>query len=418
MIFRRQTTQIRNEGGLWHESQKLYPLVRAHPRETTLEWDFPSGARGKFAHLEHEKDKLSWQGAQIPFIGFDELTHFTEGQFWYLLSRNRSMCGVRPYVRATCNPDADSWVAKLIEWWIDQETGYPIPERSGVIRWFVRVDEKLIFSDSPEELQEQNPDSLPKSLTFVPAKLDDNAILEAMDPGYRSNLMALPLVERERLLGGNWKIRPAAGLMFPRDKWQFLDVLPAYGTLKFCRSWDKAGTEGGTGARTAGVLIARWEDEPDPEGNKSPPRWIIVHAIADRWNDIQREKTIRTTAEQDKARYGNVRVMVEQEPGSGGKQSAAITVRGLSGFDAGAEPATGEKASRWRPLAAQVQAGNVWILKGDWDWPGYIDELDALAGDKELDEPKLKDLADASAGGFNELALIKRVDLAKWLKAM
>ena len=51
-----------------------------------------------------------------------------------MLSRNRSMCGVRPYVRASCNPDADSWVASFLSWWIDQDTGYAIPERSGKIQ--------------------------------------------------------------------------------------------------------------------------------------------------------------------------------------------------------------------------------------------------------------------------------------------
>ena len=73
------------------------------------------------------------QGAQVP--GFDELTHSTKSQFFYMMSRNRSMCGVRPYIRATCNPDADSWVAEFISWWIDQETGLPIPERAGKVRY-------------------------------------------------------------------------------------------------------------------------------------------------------------------------------------------------------------------------------------------------------------------------------------------
>ncbi len=66
--------------------------------------------------MEHEKNCYDWQGTEIAYLGFDELTHFTEKQFYYLLSRNRSVSGVKPYVRATCNPDADSWVAKLIDW--------------------------------------------------------------------------------------------------------------------------------------------------------------------------------------------------------------------------------------------------------------------------------------------------------------
>ena len=66
-----------------------------------------------------------------------------------MLSRNRSTCGVTPYVRATCNPDADSWVAKFIEWWIDQDTGYPIPERSGKLRWFIRTSAGTCSKMSP-----------------------------------------------------------------------------------------------------------------------------------------------------------------------------------------------------------------------------------------------------------------------------
>ena len=118
VTFRRTSTQIRNEGGLWDESRKMYSLFGANPVETMLEWRFPSGCKGKFTHLEHEKNVYDHQGAQIPLIMFDELTHFTKFQFFYMLSRNRSTCGVRPYVRATCNPDATSWVRQFIDWYI------------------------------------------------------------------------------------------------------------------------------------------------------------------------------------------------------------------------------------------------------------------------------------------------------------
>ncbi len=216
VFFRRTTVQVRNEGGLWDESEKIYPTIGAAPREHVLAWAFPSGANISFAHLEHDKTVLNWQGSQIPLICFDELTHFSEKQFWYMVSRNRSMCGVRPYIRATCNPDVDSWVATFIAWWIDQETGLPRWDRAGVIRWFVRVNDTLVWADTAAELRAQYPNIPAKSATFIPAKLSDNAALMAVDPGYLANLMALPMVERERLLGGNWKIRPAAGMFFKK----------------------------------------------------------------------------------------------------------------------------------------------------------------------------------------------------------
>ena len=93
------------------------------------------------------------------------------------LSRNRSTCGVKPFVRASCNPDADSWVAKFIEWWIDPDTGSPIPERSGKIRYFIRRDETLYWADTKKELWERfdlaTPEERgePKSVTFIMSKL-------------------------------------------------------------------------------------------------------------------------------------------------------------------------------------------------------------------------------------------------------
>ena len=212
VIFRRTSVQVRNEGGLWDESLRMYPGLGGAPREHDLWWKFPSGSNISFAHLEHDKNAHDYQGAQIPLIAFDELTHFTEAQFWYMVSRNRSTCGVKPYIRATCNPDVDSWVAKFISWWINQDTGYAYPERAGKLRYFVRIGDKLHWASDPKALSRfRNPVDgkpiKPKSATFIPSKLTDNKVLTESDPGYMANLLALPLVERERLLNGNLKIR-------------------------------------------------------------------------------------------------------------------------------------------------------------------------------------------------------------------
>jgi predicted phage terminase large subunit-like protein len=245
-IFRRTTPQITSQGGLWATASELYPLIGAVSNSSDLKWIFPPYRNTvKFAHLEYDRHVYDYQGAQIPAIFFDELTHFTENQFWYLLSRNRSVCGVRPYIRATTNPDPESWVAKLIEWWIDQDTGFPIPERAGVIRWFVRINNVLIWGDTAEELREKYPDVpelSPRSLTFIPAKLTDNPALTSKDPQYRANLMALPYVEMMRLLHGNWKVRPTAGDVFHREWFThtFTPELFGDGWQIKIQSWDTA----------------------------------------------------------------------------------------------------------------------------------------------------------------------------------
>ena len=231
LVLRRTTPEITNVGGLWTESEKLYSSLGAESRLSTLDWRFPSGAKVKFDHLEHEKSKHKYQGSQTPLICFDELTHFTEGQFWYMVSRNRSTCGVRPYIRCTCNPDVTSWVRDFISWWIDPVTGYPIRNRSGAVRWFARHAGEFRWASSREELVRDYPTSEPKSLTFIPATLEDNPALLAADPGYRANLLALPFVERERLLGGNWNVVDTDGAEWPAE--YFTELWPDYWPTDF-----------------------------------------------------------------------------------------------------------------------------------------------------------------------------------------
>ncbi len=227
VIFRRTYPQIRAEGGLWDTALKLYPYVGARPKESQLEYIFKSKARIKFSHLEYEKNVLDWQGSQIPFIGFDELTHFSEYMFFYLLSRNRSTCGVKPYIRATCNPDPDSWVASFIEWWINQDEksplyGYPIPERAGKLRYFIKDADSIVWGNTKDEVIEQvphmieailkadptiNPHDLVKSATFIPGDIYGNKELLRADPGYLANLMAQDEITQLQLLKGNWKVK-------------------------------------------------------------------------------------------------------------------------------------------------------------------------------------------------------------------
>lgn len=219
VIFRRTSPQIKNEGGLWDTSLNIFPHVGAVARESSLEWNFNENVKLKFSHLEYEKNVLDWQGSQIPLLGFDELTHFSKYMFFYMTSRNRSVCGVKPYVRATCNPDPDSWVAELIEWWIDQETGYPIPERSGVLRYFVVDGNSYIWGDTAKEVTEKawhiighaveksgiDPSVFIKSITFIGGDIYGNKELLKSDPSYLGNLLMQDEETQSTLLKGNWK---------------------------------------------------------------------------------------------------------------------------------------------------------------------------------------------------------------------
>lgn len=385
VVFRRTGVQVRNPGGLWDESMKLYPKLNAKPLQQPMEWIFPSGAKIKFAHLEYDSNVLDWQGAQIALIGFDELTHFSEYQFFYMFSRNRSLCGIKPYIRATCNPDADSWVAKFIEWWIDQKTGFAIPERSGVIRWMVRVNDMIHWADTPEDLIGRfGKEMQPKSVTFIASSIEDNKILMDADPGYLANLMALSLVEKERLRFGNWLIRPAAGLYFRRSWCEPIDAAPA--GLKIVRYWDLAATEKKTGNDPDFTVSVKM-------GRDTAGRFYILHGESMQESPYHVEKAIVNTAAQDGK---TVTIGLPQDPGQAGKAQAQGFVRMLAGYNVHTQIESGDKVTRFSPFSAQCEGGNVFFVCGAWneEFFKWLEGFPAAAHD---------DHADACSGAFNLL---------------
>lgn len=386
VIFRRTSPEITAEGGIWDESFSTYGPLGGIPNSSKLRWNFPGGGTIGFGHMQYEQDLLKWHSAQIPLIEFDELTTFTERQFVYMLTRGRSTSGVRPYIRATCNPDAGSWVAKWVDWYIDQSTGYPIPARAGRVRWFVRDGDALHWENSKERLDELFPGKEPKSFTFIPAKLEDNKILMRKDPGYRASLEAQVSVDRERLLHGNWKIR-AGGTWFDRSNIAgWLPYLP-HGT-EAIRYWDTAATVGETSCETAGVLIGRI-----PDG-----RFAVGDVFSGKWRPIERDNAIRSTAAVDRTRPG-VRMLgtwIEQEPGGSGVADVESIIRTLAGFDVRAWKETGDKDVRIKGFAAQWESHNVLMVEGPWN-ESYLAQMGTIPGGK------LRDKADASAGAFNRL---------------
>lgn len=394
VIFRRNASQITNEGGLWDNALTMYAPIGARakesPRPTMI---FPSGAKISFSHLQYEKDVFSYQGAQICLICFDEFTHFSEKQFFYMLSRNRSVCGVKPYIRATCNPDADSWVANFISWWIGDD-GYPIAERSGVIRYFTRIDGNVIWGASRQELAERFniPPERTKSVTFISSSIFDNKILLEQNPEYLASLDALATVDKERLLKGNWKIRPAAGLYFKRTQVQVVNSIPG-NVVRWIRAWDMAGTEPTEENKnpdaTAGVLIGKLESG----------KFIIANCKRFQISSSDVRNLIKNTGIMDNSIYSDVRIRLSQDPGQAGKEQAKSYAIFLSGFSVSIKVESGNKITRAEPLASQWQQGNVYVLAGAWN-DMFFDEMEAFP------EGIHDDIVDAAANAFNELNVI------------
>lgn len=403
VIFRKNSNQITNEGALWDNSRDMYSgIPGAEMRKGEMAWIFRNSSgeqlsRISFRHIERDEETANYQGAQICGIEFDELTHFTEYTFFYMLSRNRSMCGVKPYVLATCNPEADSWVAEFVSWWIDQDTGYAIPERSGAIRWMIRRENVVYWGDTKKELIDRfelkTEEELqePRSVTFIASSVYDNKALLKVNPHYLANLKALPLVDRERLLKGNWKIKPTAGLLFKRSQVNLVTLEPQ-DLLFVCRAWDIAATEKKEKSDdpdfTSGVLM----------GKRKNGKFVVLDVINQRIKAGEVEKLMYNTAVADRAKYGRMyRIRLPIDPGAAGKIVADAYVKMLAGFVVKAERVTGSKVSRATPFAAQWQNGNVDVLAAPWN-EMYFSQLEFFP------DTTHDDMVDASSDSFNELS--------------
>ncbi len=209
---------------------------------------------------------------------------------------------------------------------------------------------------------------------------------EALCPR-RFSKVALDAIRRDvgsQVWGAEYQGVPRApeGNRFKRSWFKIVDASPA--VAKRVRYWDKAGSED-TGKFTAGVLMAEAERT-----------FYIEDAVRGQWSALGRETVIKQQAQLDTAR-GEVEIWHEQEPGSGGKESAEATTRNLAGFVVHAERPTGDKDVRMEPFAAQAEAGNVKLVRGAWN-AAWLDEICAIPNGTYRDQ------GDATSGAFNKLA--------------
>lgn len=223
----------------------------------------------------------------------------------------------------------------------------------------------------PALAEEHDPLGRPVGAALCPERFDEAA------------LAAIQRVQTAYAFSALYQGRPTphTGNMFPEDRVTIVDALPA--GLKMVRYWDNAGTAGGDGARTAGVKMGCYQG-----------RYFVADCTAFREEEAARDRRQRLTAEQDGQ---GVTQWLEQEPGSAGKAQKAVFIRFMAPYPAHAEPASGDKVVRAEGWAAQWQAGNVSLLRGDWT-KAYIAEHASFPNGRT------KDQVDASSGAFHKVA--------------
>lgn len=246
VCFRRNTKQIRGQGGMWQTAKSIYTQLpkefRPTFRESDLTATWPNGASMAYCHLEHDKTADEHQGLQYSLELFDELTSFTWYQFEYLQQRLRSGAEMESRIVASCNPDRNHFTYDLIRWWLTDD-GYPDDNKRGKLQYYVRRNDDFIWASDPKELDKylEEEGERPISVEFVGATIYDNPPMIKKNPGYLSMLKGQSEINKARNLYGCWEAVPEAAGHFKRQWLTKYTKLPI-GCQKV-RSWDKAQTK-------------------------------------------------------------------------------------------------------------------------------------------------------------------------------
>lgn len=174
LILRRSLPEL--EKSLIRTALSLFPQSIYKFNSSSHMGKFKNGSTVDFGYCASENDVYQYQSAEYDCIRFDELTHFTEAQYIYLISRVRGVNSFPKQVKSSTNPGGvgHGWVkARFIE---PSPSGKTFRGENGLDR------------------------------IFIPSRLDDNYFLMKSDPDYRARLMALPTKERRALLEGDWNI--------------------------------------------------------------------------------------------------------------------------------------------------------------------------------------------------------------------
>lgn len=224
IIFRREYPQIK---GLVDEVARILGTRQGYNAQDKF-WRLPDGNELEFGSIPHEQDKEKYQGRPHDLKGFDEITHFTESQYRFLIGWTRSAIeGQRCRVVVTGNPPLTPeglWVIRYWAPWLDPT--YPNPAKPGELRWFAVIDGTDIEVEGPGPHTIRGKDYLARSRTFIPAKLEDNPDLSST--GYASVLEGMPEPLRTMMREGRFdlahqdaafQVIPTAWIVAAQNRW-------------------------------------------------------------------------------------------------------------------------------------------------------------------------------------------------------
>jgi hypothetical protein len=243
IIYRREFSQLRE---IIEQSHRMIGANGTYSGQDHL-WKLQDGRKIELGSVQHEGDVRKYQGRPHDLVAFDELPEFTRGQYRFLLGWNRTDDPrQRCRVAAVGNPPTTvdgRWVIE--EWapWLDPQ--FSQPAKPGALRWYTTLDDKVHWLDAGDAFHHKGELIVPRSRTFIPAKLKDNPILAAT--GYEATLQAMPEPLRSILLFGDFRAA------MEDDPWQ---VIPTDWVEAAQKRWTPT-PPAGTSLDAIGVDVAR-----------------------------------------------------------------------------------------------------------------------------------------------------------------
>jgi predicted phage terminase large subunit-like protein len=412
VIFRRTLADVKKPGSLRDASKKVFGVFpEASYNQAEFKWTFePHGNTVTLAQIQHDDTKEDYRGAEIPLICFDELISFLESQFVFLLSRNRTDCGIRSYVRATTNPSRSSWVYRYVGPWVNPRHELYGNVKPGDLLYFRRFEEDIPIQVAPFVITRDrnivwvtSECPLAKSLSFIPSTVFDNPLLLERDEGYLANLEAQSQVDRARNLHGDWNaVLDTGGLLKEDDIKIWPADLPLPQVKRWYRFWDLAGTEvdgeipknfkGRDPDYTAGAKWGVWGR--DAQGRKKYIVADLRHFRGD-WDRVERELLIAANEDGKNCLW-----RIEQEPGSAGKNLMRVIQKILRGrVRVKALVSTGDKITRAQPVSAAAKQGRIWLAEAPWN-PVWLDEHILFPSDEDEVHDDIVDTSSAALMQF------------------
>jgi len=383
-------------GGLWQEALDLYgPFGIKAKQHPNLVITFPSGAQIQFKVCQTDADTKNFDGGQYSFVCFDEAQWHSQKQVSYLESRIRSKAKGPHRLVCTCNPLRDSFLLKFVEYYLDKDTGIPIPELSGKERYYAQYNGDYVFGDTAKDITDKyGPNCKPQTYTFISATIYSNPVMIKRNPEYLDRLENLDRVERERLLLGSWYAREANSSYFQRQWCEIVPYAPV-NVVARVRAWDFAASVPSESNKdpdyTAGIKLSR-----DKFGT-----YYVEDAYRFRKLTDGVLKEVIDTAKRDG--IDECTVGIVKDTGAGGAASNMFFVRQLAehGIAARSTKMSGHsgKIQRFLPFAAMAEAGAVKIVRGPWN-DEFFNELESFTGGRSGHD----DQVDATSDAFNMIA--------------